>query len=201
MADMRKHSPIELPVPSLRGPRIALVPPEREYWEQIRAWESDPEEMHLWTHRQSLPTREQFAESFVNRLQSGYFDAFCVILDAAEAPRGFVYTYQCQNDMTYLTSYVDRTSRGSSLVISALLRFLHWRFSITSPLLRVRADTFSYNHASEANLMTAGFEQVGQIKRHRRFSGVDHDLHVWELSRTDFYERHNRLLLRELRRS
>jgi len=200
VANLTKQNLIELPTPSLRGHRIALVAPEREYWEQIRAWESDPEEMHLWTHRQSLPSREQFAESFASRLQSGYFDAYCVVLDGAEAPRGFVYTYQCQNDMAYLTAYADRSARGSGLIISALLRFVHWRFSITSPITRLRADTFSYNDASEANLMKTGFEQVGEIKRHRRYLGVDHDLRVWELSRNDFYERHLRMLRRELAR-
>ncbi|MCW5939182.1 MAG: GNAT family N-acetyltransferase [Fimbriimonadaceae bacterium] len=199
MKETPKPSTIELPAPQLCGSRISLVPPEREYWEQIRAWESDPEEMHLWTHRQSLPTREQFAESFVSRLQSGYFDAYCVILDTAEAPKGFVYTYQSQNDMAYLTAYADRSARGSGLIISALLRFMHWRFSITSPLTRLRADTFSYNQASEANLVKAGFEQVGEIKRHRRYLGVDHDLKVWELARSSFYEMHLRLLQRELR--
>lgn len=146
------------------------------------------ENQYMYSTQLKFVDFENYRSWLENRLEYDFHDFYMIANDANTIAYGYVHNYDfslingnCKLVVNILPEYQD-LSIGSI----AAFQFIDKLFR-QYPLKKVYSTVYSYNRKSIENNIAAGLTEEGIISDFRYYNGKYHGLHIFSITREDFY--------------
>ena len=172
----------------LRGPRVRLVPLEKErHLENYVRWFNDPEvTRYLLQH---LPLSRSAEEAFFDSLVKADDAVVWAIHDEADRHIGGTGLHRINwRDRSATSGIVigEKSAWGQGYGSEVMQVRTAWAFEELG-LHRIESECFVENVGSARCLAKAGYRQVGLARQKRWRQGAWHDCILWEILDEDFF--------------
>ena len=179
-------------VPGIQGPRIRLVPFEKEYVDHALRWFNDPEVLRFV--KRVMPMHRLQEEKYVERMAESRDDVVWAVLDENGSPIGVsgihMIDWISRNGKTG-TILGERSVWGKGYGSEVMLTRTQWAFEELG-LHRLQSECYVENTASRRCLEKAGYRQIGTARKRMWRNGAWHDLHLFEMLEEDWFAAHPR---------
>lgn len=173
-------------VPGIQGPRIRLVPFERDYIDHVLRWFNDSEVTRYV--KRVMPLHRIQEERFVEKMAESKDDVMWAILDENESPIGVSAIHQIdwinRNGKTG-TVIGERSVWGKGYGTEVMNTRTKWAFEELG-LHRLQSECFVENVASRRCLEKAGYKLIGTARRRMWRNGAWHDLLLFDILDEDW---------------
>lgn len=177
-------------VPGIQGPRVRLVPFEREYIDHVLRWFNDAE-VTRYTQR-AMPLFRLAEEKFVDRIAESTSDVVWAVLDENESPIGVSGIHRIDwinRNAGTGTVLGERSVWGKGYGTEIMAVRTQWAFEELG-LHRLQSECYVENAASRRCLEKTGYKLIGTARRRFWRNGAWHDLHLFEILEEDWFAAH-----------
>jgi len=177
-------------VPGIRGPRVRLVPFEREYIDHVLRWFNDPE-VTRYTKR-VMPLTRLAEEKYVERMAESKDDVVWTVFDENESPIGVsgIHRIDWMNRSGRTGTVIgERSVWGKGYGAEIMVVRTGWAFEELG-LHRLQSECYADNLASRRCLEKAGYKLFGTARKRMWRRGAWHDLHFLEILEEEWFAAH-----------
>ncbi|HKA23440.1 MAG TPA: GNAT family protein [Candidatus Eisenbacteria bacterium] len=179
-------------VHGIQGPRIRLVPFEKDYVDYVLRWFNDPEVLRYV--KRVMPLHRVQEEQFVERMAQSKDDVVWAVLDENESPIGV--------SGLHGIDWVNRNAKTGTVIgersvwrkgygTEVMATRTKWAFEELG-LHRLQSECYVENVASRRCLEKAGYQLIGTARRRMWRNGAWHDLLLFDILEEDWLAAHPR---------
>jgi RimJ/RimL family protein N-acetyltransferase len=173
-------------VPGIQGPRVRLVPFEREHIDHVLRWFNDPEVLRYV--KRVTPLHRVQEEKYVERMTESRDDIVWTVLDENESVIGVSGIHRID--------WVNRSGRTGTVIgersvwrkgygAEVMSTRTKWAFEELG-LHRLQSECYVENVASRRCLEKAGYQLIGTARQRMWRNGRWHDLLLFDILAEDW---------------
>lgn len=162
---------------------------------QLFAFMMNEKNQRLFSHSFQIQTLPQFEQWISEKLTRGEYHDFFMIENPKGETIGFTFSYEffaydahCKYTLCLYDEY--QNSGYGALAGAQMMDYLFRKY----PLRRIFVSIFNYNHHSLSIHKKGGFTKVATLPEYRFEGGDYHSLHIFTISREEFYTKSRKIL-------